>query len=48
MITFMEVCVVITVAIIRGLFAVKIFWALWDNTVTAVMVMLNYNATQLL
>jgi hypothetical protein len=37
---FMNVCVVITVAVFWCSFAVKGFWALWDNIITVAMVML--------
>jgi hypothetical protein len=40
MIIFMNVCVVIAVAMAWRLYAVKDFWALWDNIITVAMVML--------
>jgi hypothetical protein len=39
-IIFMNVCVVITVAMVWWSFVVKGFWALWDSTITVAMVML--------
>jgi hypothetical protein len=40
MIILMNVCVVIAVAMVWRSFAVKGFWALWDNIITVAIVML--------
>jgi hypothetical protein len=40
----MNVCVVIIVAMVWCSFAVKGFWALWDNIITVAMVMLLRDA----
>jgi hypothetical protein len=39
-IIFINVCAVITVAMVWRSFAVKGFWALWDNIITVTMVIL--------